>query len=114
MITRAGKVFLLNFFWLNGEGRKKKSRRLIRTLRCLSDKTGTNTQVAGGSRLMSALGQKQISGHVRAIRFTPQSGHQNWPASSSAPRLRHLGDIHRNPPPLHRASVAWRVKARRF
>jgi len=47
MITRAGKVFLLNFFWLNGEGKKKKSRRLIRTLRRLSDKTGTNDPTSG-------------------------------------------------------------------
>jgi hypothetical protein len=58
MITRAGKVFLLNFFWLNGEGRKKKSRRLIRTLRRLSDKTGTNVPSTGRQPIDVRFGSK--------------------------------------------------------
>src|SRR6516164_11447699 len=39
-----------------------------------------------------------IEAFPRDVRFTPESGHRNWPVSASTQQLGQLGDARRDPP----------------
>jgi hypothetical protein len=52
---------------------------------------------------LNSPSKADIAASPTNVRFTPKSGHQNWPVSFSTWHHRQLGDIRRNPPRL----VAW-------
>ena len=52
------------------------------------------------AQLIDATQHGKLFGRPTDVRFTPQSGHQNWLGLRSAHQLRQLGDVRRDPPRL--------------
>jgi hypothetical protein len=74
-ITRAGKVFLLKFFWLKGEGTKKKSRQPSTLYVVFLTKAAPIDQ-GGGKRRANTKGNAAISWRVSVQSSERHEGEQ--------------------------------------